>query len=235
MRNGGTIRRVGSGVLLASVLVTGLIAGAAAAPAAASSSAGAAACSCGEQRSAADQRQRADVVFEGTLEGSTSSVSTDENGKVTESGLVHQFAPSQVHKGSVQDPQYVVELPDRPCDLGLSGPGPYLVVAERPSRVEQKKYGLNPDDLIAHPCGGTRVLPADQPAPASAPEPAPAPPKGSGSADSDSNDSDDSVDPGSGEGLTLNRLLGDTLGDLLGGLLDALGLGSDDAPRPARS
>ncbi len=226
MRNGGAIRRVGSGGLLTSVLVAGLVAGTATVPAAASTasgSAGIAACSCGEQRSDGDQRQRADVVFEGTLEGSTSSASTDANGNVVESGLVHQFAPGTVHKGSVQDPQYVVELPDRPCDLGLAGPGPYLVFGERPSRVEQKKYSLNPDDLIAHPCGGTRALPAEEPAPAPAPEPTPAPPKEAGT--------DDSVDPGSPEGLTLNRLLGETLGDLLSGLLDAFGLGSDDAPR----
>lgn len=226
MRNGGAIRRFGSGSLLASVLVAGLgsgvVAGTAALPAAAST-ASSTACSCGEKRSDADQRQRADVVFEGTWEGSTSSASTDENGNVTESGLVHQFAPGKVHKGSVQDPQYVVELPDRPCDLGLAGPGPYLVFAERPSRVEQKTYSLGPDDLIAHPCGGTRALPPEEtPAPVPAPEPAPT---------TEPEGTDDSVDPGSREGLTVNRLLGDVLGDLLSGLLDALGLGSDDARR----
>ncbi len=150
----GVARRFGLGAGLALALIAGV----------APLPAGAAAqdCSC-MITNTEEQRSQADVVFKGTLDGSTSSVSTDENGVVRESGLVHHFTPSSVYDGTVYNPQSVVEPPDtaKACGVSWEGPGPYLVFAEVPSDAEQAKYDLGDADLLLKPCGGTRPIDDD--------------------------------------------------------------------------
>lgn len=219
-RMGGR-QRVGIGA----VLTVALVAGAAPVPAAAAALVSGA-CRCVTSDDA--DLKRADVVFKGTLDGSTSSASTDRMGNTQESGLVHQFTPTTVYKGDVTIPQYVIEPPDRDpsCSVDWSGPGPYLVFAERPKVKEKKTYQLNDSDLILRACSGTTAIDADdepsfgpgRPAVAPAPPaPAPAPAEPTAPAEPESPDNWD------GGGLSVDNLLGDLLEALLG-------LGSDDSP-----
>ncbi len=221
MRKTGMSARRG-GALLAVALIVGV----APVPAFATATA----CSCVSTEDS--ERERADVIFKGTLDGSTSSASTDRNGNVEESGLVHQFTPTTVYRGRVAIPQYVLEPPngDPACAADLDGPGPYLVFAEKPSLKEKKKYQLNDADLLLRPCSGTQALNADDEPdfgpgrPATPPAPQPAEPPAEQPAEpSGGSESPEDTDDG---GLSADNLLG----DLLGGLLESLGLASDDPP-----
>lgn len=170
-------------------------------------------------------RTNADVVFKGVLDGAISSASKDRDGKVHESGVIRQFTPSEVYKGEVDGPQFVVEPPDSgaTADVDWDGKGPYLVFAKHPSKSEQKKYDLAKDDLLFQKCSGTRQIDADdQPdfgpgepvtkaEPETAPPLPPAPPTEEPSGGP--NDEDGGFNP-----LQLSSL-GELLRDLLDGLL----------------
>lgn len=214
----GAIRRLGLGAGLALALVAGV----APVPALGVSPA----CSCVTTDDSA--RDQADVIFKGTLDGSTSSASTDSDGEVQESGLVHQFTPTTVYKGDVTIPQYVVEPADNDpaCAVEWEGPGPYLVFAERPSLKERKAYQLNDNDLLLRPCSGTEAIDADDEPdfgpgrPATPAEPAPAAPEpAEGESETADGENGENGDDG---GLSVKNLLGDLLGEVLSGLLESL-------------
>jgi len=102
------------------------------------------ACSC-VQQGPADQINRADVIFTGTV--------ASEESRGTTRRLT--FTVDRVYKGSATATQVVeTNSSGASCGLEISGPGPFVVFAQA---------GGGRTALTANLCGGT----TDQPAPAS--------------------------------------------------------------------
>jgi len=175
-----TIRRLVGAALTVPVLIGGLML-VTARPAAA--------CSCAVM-SEAKKAAYADAIFVGTL---TDRRIGEPTGAVTSSThmAVWTFEVSRVYKGTVSRRQEIATaMSGASCGLELSGPGPFLVFARRPSDAVAKSWWgdrqLDPGHYVSHLCLGSRALsdggeptvgglPPSSPAPAPSPGPAPSP------------------------------------------------------------
>ena len=131
----------------------------------------AAACSYPAPASEAAYAARADAVFEGTLVSRVDRIDRAARAelarevetrpyrvdrvrelmrKLTHSSdrAVLTFEVSRVHKGTVGEHQEIVTSVG-PCSLPLSGAGPFLVFANKPSHDMSRQYQLDPGQYVS--------------------------------------------------------------------------------------